>query len=195
MNLRILAAASLSLLLAATPALADTKKDKTPSKRFTAERVFDMEYAADPQISPDGKTIVYVRRSMDRLTDRDIGQLWSIDTATGNHRPLIVSAEGASSPRWSPDGSRLVYATSTGGKPEMRVYYPDTGRSHPLAQFLQAPSHPVWSPDGKFIAFSMFVPGETPSFAKRPQPPKAANGAIRSRCSTGSSSALMGRVI
>lgn len=172
MKLRILAAASLSLLLAATPAIADTKKDKAPSKRFTAERVFDMEYAADPQISPDGKTIVYVRRSMDRLTDRDVGQLWSIDTATGSHRPLIVSPEGASSPRWSPDGSRLAYATSTGGKPEMRVYYPDTGRSHPLAQFLQAPSHPVWSPDGKFIAFSMFVPGETPSFAKAPATPE-----------------------
>lgn len=172
MKLRILAAASLSLLLAATPAMAETKKDKTPSKRFTAERVFDMEYAADPQISPDGKTIVYVRRSMDRLTDRDIGQLWSIDTATGNHRALIISPEGASNPRWSPDGSRLIYATSNGGKPEMRVYYPDTGRSHPLAQFLQAPSHPVWSPDGRFIAFSMFVPGETPSFAKAPATPE-----------------------
>ena len=169
---RTLAAGSLALLLAATPAIAETKDDKAPSKRFTAERVFDMEYASDPQLSPDGKTLVYVRRSMDRLTDRDVGQLWSIDTVTGTHRPLIVSAEGASNPRWSPDGSRLIYSTSAGGKAEMRVFYPDTGRSHPLAQFLQAPSQAVWSPDGKYIAFSMFVPGETPSFAKAPTVPE-----------------------
>ena len=169
---RMMTVASVSLLLAVTPAMADTEKDKAPSKRFTAERVFDMEYATDPQVSPDGKTIVYVRRSMDRMTDRDTGQLWSIDTATGNHRPLVVSAEGASNPRWSPDGSRLIYATSNGGKAEMRVFYPDTGRSHPLAQLLQAPSQAVWSPDGKFIAFSMFVPGETPSFAKAPATPE-----------------------
>lgn len=163
---------SLALWLPSAPAMAETGKDKAPSKRFTAERVFDMEYASDPQISPDGKTIVYVRRSMDRMTDRDVGQLWALDTASGTHRPLVAGTEGAGNPRWSPDGSRLIYAASTGGKPEIRVFYPDTGRSHSLAQFLQAPSQPVWSPDGKFIAFSMFVPGETPSFAKAPATPE-----------------------
>ncbi|ABI77888.1 peptidase, S9A/B/C family [Hyphomonas neptunium ATCC 15444] len=169
---RTLAVASLAFMLAASPAVADTAKDTTPSKRFTAERVFDMEYASDPQVSPDGKTIAYVRRSMDRMTDRDVGQLWSIDTGTGNHRPLVAGAEGAANPRWSPDGSRLIYMSAAGGKPELRVFYPDTGRSHALAQFLQAPSQPVWSPDGKYIAFSMFVPSDAPSFAKAPATPE-----------------------
>ena len=77
---RTLALTALAVVLA-SPALAE--KDKAPSKRFTAERVFDIEYATDPQISPDGKTIVYVRRSMDKLTDRDVGSLWTIDVASG----------------------------------------------------------------------------------------------------------------
>jgi dipeptidyl aminopeptidase/acylaminoacyl peptidase len=153
---------------------AAAKEDAAPSKRFTAERVFDMEYATDPQVSPDGKTVAYVRHSMDRMTDRDKGQIWILDLSDGSNRPLVTGGAGASSPRWSPDGSRMIYSTSTDGKPEIRVLYLDTGRSFPLAQFLEGPSQAVWSPDGKTIAFSMFVPGDTPSFAKPPKPPEGA---------------------
>lgn len=173
---RAIALAALTLALAATPSLAQTK-DTTKSKRFTAERVFDIEYASDPQVSPDGSTIVYVRRSMDKMTDRDVGNLWAIDVADGTHRPLVVSPEGATTPRWSPDGSRLIYSTAAGGKAELRVYYPDTGRSHPLAQFAEPPSGASWSPDGKFVAFSMHVPDTKPSFATPPKAPEGASWA------------------
>ncbi len=61
-------------LVTTAPALA-TQDNKKPSKRFTAERVFDMEYAKDPQVSPDGKTIVYLRQSMDKMTDQDVGNM------------------------------------------------------------------------------------------------------------------------
>lgn len=142
--------------------------------RFTAERVFDLEYANDPQISPDGSTIVYVRQSMDRKTDRIRGDLWRIDTETGAHRPLVAGGASASSPRWSPDGTMLLYSTSTDGKPDMRVHYIDSGDSYSLAQFSSAPSQAQWSPDGRHIAFTMFTPGKAPSFATAPTPPKGA---------------------
>ena len=89
---------ALAAVFTAQTVFAETGKPE--SKRFTADRVFDIEYAADPQISPDGKTIVYVRHSMDRLTDRDVGQLWTINVASGEHRPLVTGASAAS-PRWS----------------------------------------------------------------------------------------------
>tara|TARA_R110001606_G_scaffold3463_14_gene15287 strand:- start:18805 stop:20868 length:2064 start_codon:yes stop_codon:yes gene_type:complete len=153
---------------------ASAKENEAPSKRFTADRVFDMEYATDPQVSPDGKTVAYVRHSMDRMTDRDTGRIWILNLADGSNRPLVTGGSGASSPRWSPDGSRMVFATETEGKPEIRVLYMDSGRSFPLAQFLEGPSEATWSPDGRHVAFSMFVKGEAPSFAKAPTPPEGA---------------------
>ncbi len=76
--------AGVSVILAAGSAAA--KEDEAPSRRFTADRVFDMEYASDPQVSPDGKRIAYVRHSMDRMTDKDTGQIWIIDLESGANR-------------------------------------------------------------------------------------------------------------
>lgn len=142
--------------------------------RFTAERVFDLEYASDPQLSPDGSKIVYVRQSMDIQTDRIRGDLWIIDTKTGDHRPLVAGGASSSSPRWSPDGTRLLYSTTTEDKPDLRVHFLDTGESYSLSKFKGSPRGATWSPDGTNIAFAMFVPGKTPSFATSPSAPAGA---------------------
>ncbi|MEL6363766.1 MAG: S9 family peptidase [Pseudomonadota bacterium] len=149
-------------------------QDANEKPRFTAERVFDLEYADDPQISPDGDTIVYARRSMDRQTDRIRSDLWMIDVSSGDHRPLVTGGASAAAARWSPDGERLLYTTSLDGKPELRVRFMDTGESFSLAQFSEAPGSAVWSPDGWHIAFTMFVPGEAPSFSGPPSAPEGA---------------------
>ena len=168
---RIYPAAVLALGFA-LPATA--QQEETAERRFTAERVFDIEYATSPQISPDGSKIVYVRHSMDIRTDRDRGDLWIIDVDSGEQRPLVVGGESASNPKWSPDGEKLLYSTSGNDKPELRLLYIDSGDSFSLAQFEESPSGAAWSPDGETIAFSMFVPGETPSFATAPEKPEGA---------------------
>ena len=163
-----------ALALSAAPAVAAEKDDADNSRKFTAERVFDLEYADDPQISPNGRTIVYARRSMDRMTDKDVADLWTIDTSSGAHRPLIDGAGSIASARWSPTGDRLLYLAPGENSLELRVLYVDSGESFSLAQLPEGPGAPVWSPDGKTIAFSMLVPKDAPSFAK---PVKAPEGA------------------
>ena len=173
MRLRAVAALLLAGGTMALPSLADGHGETTHAG-FTAERVFDIEYAADPQVSPDGQTIVYVRRSMDKQTDRDRGDLWTLDVRSGAHRPLVTGGASAGSPRWSPDGTQLLYSTATDGKPDLRIYYLDADRSVSLAQFEHGAGNATWSPDGSMIAFTMFTPGDTPSFAT---PIKAPEGA------------------
>ncbi|MEO1323465.1 MAG: S9 family peptidase [Pseudomonadota bacterium] len=173
MGYKFLATGALATGLLAFPALADGH-EHDDSRKFTAERVFDIEYASDPQISPDGGTIVYVRRSMDKLKDQDRGDIWTLDVDTGAHRPLVTGGSSAGAPRWSPDGTRLLYSTATDGKPDLRLYYFDSDRSVSLSHFAYGPGSAAWSPDGSIIAFTMFTPGETPSFAKPVAQPEGA---------------------
>ena len=60
----------------ATPTPAASQQDPD---LLTAHDVFDLEYVADPQISPDGERIVFVRRWADVNTDRRYSNLWIMD--------------------------------------------------------------------------------------------------------------------
>src|SRR5262245_3375035 len=81
-------------------------------KAFQPLDLFELQWASDPQISPDGKEVAYVRSYMDIMKDARRGDLWIVGTDGRAHRPLV---KGASSPRWSPDGGRIAYVASEGG--------------------------------------------------------------------------------
>ncbi|MBY0418782.1 MAG: S9 family peptidase, partial [Pararheinheimera sp.] len=73
-------------LLCAAPIFAS---DAT-SQYFESEDIFALEYANDPQVSPDGKQVVYVRNSNDIMTDGTHSSLWLLDVKTGHQSPLFV---------------------------------------------------------------------------------------------------------
>lgn len=56
---------------------------------FEAKDIFTLEYASDPQISPDGKKIVYIRNSNDIMTDANNKNLWLIDVKSEKQIPLF----------------------------------------------------------------------------------------------------------
>jgi dipeptidyl aminopeptidase/acylaminoacyl peptidase len=139
--------------------------------------VFELEWASDPRISPDGERIVYVRNSMDVMTDRTRGRLWSIDIDGGQHRPLTSGDARESSPRWSPDGTRLLYVAGEEGTPQLWVRYMDSGQIARLTQLTRAPGGLSWSPDGRSIAFTMTVPEKPEPFVKPAAKPDGATWA------------------
>jgi len=84
--------------LASSPAtvIADTKRAMTIDDLFRIQRV------ADPQISPDGKTVVYVLTSVDPEGNKSKSNLWLADDKS--NRQLTTTEKKDRHPRWRPDG-------------------------------------------------------------------------------------------
>lgn len=168
--------------VAAVPARTVETADDQTSREWSADRfgpkdVFDLEWVYDPQISPDGKRVVYVRRSFDIMEDRVRSNLWAIDADGRNHRPLVSGPESVSSPRFSPDGQRLLYASASRGKTQLFVRWLDSGQTALLTNVTQAPRSAVWSPDGSQIALVMTVEAKSKPMVKMPAAPKGAEWA------------------
>ncbi|MGH7467973.1 MAG: S9 family peptidase, partial [Longimicrobiales bacterium] len=142
----------------------------------------DFEQVAGPQISPDGKQVIYTRRAVNKLEDRWDAALW-IMNIDGTHNRML--AKGAS-PIWSPDGTRIAYLAD--GEPrgvQIFVRYMDAeGATTQITRIDEAPSDLRWSPDGRALGFSMFVPAikvwridlpEAPRGARWTPPPRYEN--------------------
>ena len=76
-----------ALLLAAFAALPSVAA-AAARPAFAPLDVFGLEWASNPEISPDGARIAYVRRSFDVKTDARRGAIWLVDRDGSNHRPL-----------------------------------------------------------------------------------------------------------
>jgi dipeptidyl aminopeptidase/acylaminoacyl peptidase len=151
--------------------------DLPASRRLHSIDVFQLEYADDVQISPDGLQIAYVRVSHDIMTDRTRRNLWIVNVDGSNNRPVRSEAKNFSSPRWSPDGSRLAYVSAAEGTPQLYVRWMDSGQTALLTNLVKAPNAIAWAPDGKSIAFTQLVPASKPPLATPPEKPEGAQWA------------------
>ncbi|MBO0724970.1 MAG: PD40 domain-containing protein, partial [Blastocatellia bacterium] len=124
---------------------------------ITQMDLFKFVWIADPQISPDGSRVAFVRVWVNQKADRYDSALWIAPTGGGAPRQLTAGSRDAS-PRWSPDGKRLAFVRSTekDGRPQPPQIYLltfDGGEAQALTDLPRGGAAPQWSPDGKTIAF------------------------------------------
>lgn len=136
--------------------------------------VFDLQYVDDPQISPDGNTIVYVRHQFDIMSDRRYTNLWSISFSGDDHKPITSGKSSYGTPVWSPDGSKIAYTSAEEGSNQIFVRWMDSGATSSITNLTHSPGNLQWSPDGTKLLFTMRVPAEKPSIANLPTPPSGA---------------------
>ncbi|MEM6893171.1 MAG: S9 family peptidase [Bacteroidota bacterium] len=144
---------------------------------FSYLDIFDLQYATDPQISPDGEWIVYRRMGFDIMKDRAAGNLWLLRKDGRSHQKLTTREVSERSARWSPLGDRIAFSSGTDEGAEIFMYWVESGKVAKLTQLPYSPSSMTWSPDGTQLAFSMNVPKAPPVIAKTPKKPKGAKWA------------------
>ena len=166
--------ALLVVLVSTTPSLT-AQPLPIPPGNFGLKDIFELEWAANPEISPDGSRIVFSRNGFEIKTDQTRSTLWIINADGTNLRALLPPERAGSSAKWSPDGNRLLYIGRSGPSSEIFVRWMDGGQEAVLTHLALPPGGLAWSPDGKQIAFTMFVPETPKPLVELPSPPEGAD--------------------
>ena len=127
----------------------------TPGATFDLAWVGKIVRVSDPQISPDGKSLVTVVTKPDYANDLNVSELALVDIASGKTHLLTHGRKNASFPRWSPGGDRLAFLAADGDK-HNQIFVLEMAGGDAL-QVTKSPT-PVqqfaWKPDGSALAYA-----------------------------------------
>src|SRR6266852_1984613 len=143
-------------------------------RNITEKDLFNFVWIGDPQVSPDGSRVAFVRVTVNEKKDGYNTAIWTVSAATGEARQLTAGPRDLS-PRWSPDGQYLCFVRvpekdGHPDVPELFMLAMSGGDSFQFTNLARGAGGPQWSPDGKMIAF---VNGANPEdLAKQPVTPR-----------------------
>ncbi|SFH00237.1 Dipeptidyl aminopeptidase/acylaminoacyl peptidase [Halopelagius inordinatus] len=124
--------------------------------RISATDYHDIAQVEDPQVSPDGDRVAFVRKIPDG-DDSYEQTVYLVSTdGDGDIRRFTVAEGVDSHPRWSPSGDRLAFVSTRGAddeRPQLWVLPVSGGEAERVTDVPGGVSDVAWSPDGSKIAF------------------------------------------
>lgn len=163
----------LSVVLCLAGAIAAVAQAQKRS--ITEKDIFQFNWIGDPQISPDGSRVAFVKVTVDEKKTGYDTSVWSVSMRGDEAPRRMTDGKHDSSPRWSPDGKWLVFVrmpeaagagsagaggagAGAGARPPAPQLYmlpvSGGGESWKITDLPRGAGSPVWSPDGKMIAFT-----------------------------------------
>jgi dipeptidyl aminopeptidase/acylaminoacyl peptidase len=140
-------------ILAVLGVAAVEAQDKRP---MSFVDMIELPTIQDPQLSPDGKQIVFVMEKPDWKANRRVGHLYRINADGTAQVQLTFGERAESTPRWSPDGTAIAFLARRGNDEHNQIYllHTDGGEARRLTTHPSAAENLTWAPDGKSIWFA-----------------------------------------
>ncbi|MBZ5498319.1 MAG: S9 family peptidase [Acidobacteriia bacterium] len=171
-----------SILMASLTILGLISLGRGKEARLTMETFLDMESVGSPEVSPDGKQIIFSRGFIDPVNDQSQSNLWITDLAAAKIREVTHGNWRDSAPAWAPDGKRIAFLSDRDGTSQIHVMWVDTGEVAQLTHLTQGAGNLKWSQDGKQIAFTSSIEDKDPilpvKLPPRPENAKWARPAV-----------------
>jgi len=124
---------------------------------FSVYDMLSMDRLSDPQVSPDGKWVVFVLRETDLEANKGRTDLWLIGTDGIGLRRLTSHPAGDSNPRWAPDSKSVWFISGRLDSSQVWRIRIDGGEAQQITDEPLDVGNLIVSPDGKHIAFTMEV--------------------------------------
>lgn len=140
--------------------------------RMSPELLWKLNRVGDPQLSPDGKKLLYHVRNYDLAANRGVTQIWLHDLATGESK-AFTSTGSNSSGRWSADGSEIAFVSNRSGSAQIHRISIHGGEAQQVTDHPGGVSNMAWSPDNAHFSFTAAVQLDEQLADRHPDLPQA----------------------